>query len=119
MISFDSSDIDTMIIRKFEKETNFNRMIDTSQWDRSKVVFHVQNDTLQMGAFVGDILLQSKYDYEVYVPAANRTFKVTEINEPQQEGNCKGKVMCANVIMSAKLDGNTRAVNYDILYLKK
>ena len=119
MVSFDSSDIDTMIIRKFERGTNFARMIDTSQWDRSKVVFRAEKDTFQMGAFIGGILLQSKFDYQVFVPALNRTFRITEMNEPQREGDCKGKVMCGNIIVSCKLDGNPIPINYDILYLKK
>src|SRR5260221_7593596 len=77
MISFDSADIDTMIIRKFEKESNFSHLIDTSLWDRSKVIFSAQNDTFQMGAFLGGILLQSKFDYQISIPSVNRTISVT------------------------------------------
>src|SRR5258705_3698469 len=68
MVSFDSTDIDTIIIRKFEKGNNFNQLIDTSQWDRAKVIFRAQNDTFQMGAFIGGILLQSKFDYQAFIP---------------------------------------------------
>ncbi len=119
MISFDSTEIDTIMIRRFDKGSNFTRPIDSSQWDRSKVVFRAQNDTFQMGAFVGGILLQSKFDFEIYFPGLSRTFRITEMNEPQLEGNCKGKVMCGNIIVSCKLDGNPIPINYDILYLKK
>ena len=119
MISFDSADIDTLILRKFAKGSGFSHMIDTVQWDRSKVVFSVRNDTFQMGAFVGGILPQSKFDYQVFLPAPNRTFSITEINESQSEGNCNGKVMCVNSIVSCKLEGNATTISYDILYLKK
>ena len=121
MVSFDSTDIDTIIIRKFGKGNNFNQLIDTSQWDRAKVIFHSQNDTFQMGAFLGGILLKSNFDYQVFIPALSRNFNITEMNEPQLEGNCSGKVMCVNAIVSCKLNGSTTPVqiNSDILYLKK
>lgn len=121
MVSFDSTDIDTIIIRKFEKGNNFNRLIDTSQWDRTKVIFYSQNDTFQMGAFLGGILLKSNFDYQVFVPALNRTYNITEMNEPRLEGNCSGKVMCVNMIVSCNLDGaaTPTSINSDILYLRK
>jgi len=119
MVSFDSTDIDTIIIRKFEKGSDFSHFIDTSQWDRNNVVFSARNDTFQMGAYIGGILLQSKFDYQVFIPSLNKIFSITGMNEPQREDNCPGKVMCANSIVSCKLNGNETPVNYDILYLKK
>jgi hypothetical protein len=72
-----------------------------------------------MAIFVGDILLKSNYDYRVFVPAVNKTFAITEINEPQQLGDCRGKIMCGNVIQSCKMDGMTASLKYEILYLTK
>jgi hypothetical protein len=121
LISFDSTEIDTMIIRKFDKGSNFSHLIDTSQWDRSKVAFYSYNDTFQMGAFLGGILLQSKFDYQVFIPAVNRTINITEINEPQLEGDCRGKVACGNIITSVRLNSDLTptTIQNEILFLKK
>ena len=116
MVSFDSTEIDTMIVRKFQKGNDFTNLIDTMQWDRATVVFYAQSDTL-----TGDALLQPGFDYQVFMPTLNRTFKISEINEPRIEGNCNGKVMCVDKIVSCKLDGSITqtGINDDILYLKK
>lgn len=118
-ITFDSTEIDTLIIRKFQKGSNFTSLIDSLQWDRTIVLFTKFNDTFQMGTWRGDIQLKSQYDYQVYVPATNRTFKITEMNEPQRTGDCSGKIMCGNIIVSAKINDTSRAIENDILYLKK
>jgi len=118
-ISFDSTDVDTIIIRKFEKGNNFTHLVDTSQWDRNNVVFARQNDTLQLVIYVGYIRLKSNYDYKVIIPAINRTFAITDLNEPKEEGNCSGKVMCVNRIVSCKLDGVSMPLQYETLYLRK
>lgn len=119
MIGYDSTDIDTIILRKFEKGSNFSQAIDTSQWDRTNVVFSPKNDTFQMAAWFGDICLKSKFDYQVLVPATNQIFSITEMNEPQVQGKCDGKVMCVNTIQSSKLDGSPVMIRYDIIYLKR
>jgi hypothetical protein len=119
LVEFNSADIDTIIVRKFERGDNFTKLIDTLQWDQSNVIFYSRADTLQMGEFIESMLLQSKFDYQVYFPAAARTFHITEINEPQMDGNCLARVKCENSIVSCKLDKGTTAINDGILYLTK
>lgn len=121
MISFNASEIDTLIVRKFTKGNNFSLQIDSILLDPNNVIFNAQNDTFQMVSYRGNIPLLSKYDYQIFIPAVNRTINLTEINEPQLEGNCRGKVSCTNIIESVKLNGNTIPViiQNDILYLKK
>jgi hypothetical protein len=119
MITFDSTEVDTIITRKFRKGSNFSQLIDSVQWDRSKVDFRKQTDTFEMASWSGDILLHSQYDYQVFIPANNKTFNVTEINEPQRMDECRGKVMCVNRIVSVTLNTTGTAIQNDILYLKK
>ena len=118
-VSFDSADVDTIIIRKFEKGNSFSHLVDTLQWDRSNLVFSHQKDTFEIGIRVGDILLKSNYDYNVVIPAINRTFAISELNEPKQVGDCSGKVMCVNAILSARLDGVPTSIKNGTLYVKK
>ena len=116
MVSFDSTDIDTVIVRKFEKGNSYSHLLDTIQHDQGNFIFRAQNDTLLM-----NVTLQSDYDYEVFLPSVNRTFRVSEINEPQTEGNCAGKVQCVNSVISSKLNSATIMIpiGNEILYLKK
>lgn len=119
LVSFDSTDVDTIILSKFEKGTSFSHLVDTLQWDRSNLVFMHKNDTFEMGIHVGDILLKSNYDYKVVIPAINRTFAISELNEPKREGDCSGKVMCVNTIVSGRLDGVPTSIKHEILYVRK
>jgi hypothetical protein len=121
MISFSATEIDTIITRKFSKGSNFSSQIDSTIMNQTTVMFNAQNDTFQMGSWRGDILLSSKYDYQIFIPAVNRTINIIEINEPQLEGDCRGKVMCGNIITSVRLNGDLTptTIQNDILYLKK
>ena len=121
MISFSSTEIDTLITRKFSKGSNFSRQIDTTILDKNNVMFTAQNDTFQMSSWKGDILLSSKYDYQLYIPAINRLINITEINEPQLEGNCRYKTLCGNIIVSARLNNGATPtlIQNEILYIKK
>jgi hypothetical protein len=119
LVDFSSADIDTIILRRFEKGNDFAKLIDTLQWDQSNVTFYSRADTFQMGEFIGGILLQSKFDYEVVIPAVSRTFHITEIDEPQADGDCLSRVKCENSIVSCKLDKGTTQINNGILYLTK
>jgi hypothetical protein len=111
--------VDTIITRKFLKGSNFSQLIDTLQWDRSRVDFRKYTDTFQMVSWSGDITLHSQYDYQVFIPAGNRTFNVAEINEPQRMDECRGKVMCVNMIVSARVNTATTSIGGDVLYLRK
>lgn len=106
LISFDSSEINTIVIKKFEKGSGFNHLVDTSFFDRGINIFYPKNDTFEMAAYPGNMPLKSNFDYEIVITSANRTYQVTEINEPQVEGDCGGKVICVNEIVSCKLDGS-------------
>lgn len=121
MISFTTTDIDTIIKRKFVKESNFTNQVDSVIIDRNNAIFEAQTDTLQMVSWKGDIALTSKYDYQLFIPSINKTITVSNINEPQTDGNCDHKVQCVNRIVSVKLNGSSTPtlIQYDVLYLKK
>ena len=120
-IDFNGTDIDTIIVRKFEKGNNFNHLLDTVQWDHSNVQFDSQGSTFRMRSWDGDLTLKSIFDYQVMIPSINRTYNITEIDEPQIEGNCPGKTACVNIIVSCKVDGSFVSTDstVEFLYLKK
>ena len=118
-VSFDSAQIDTIIVYKFEKGSNFSHPLDTALWDNSKVQFHPTADTLQMGSWFGASLLQSEFDYRVFIPAVDQNFQITALYEPEREDKCNDKTGCVNLITSCDLNGVPAEINNEIVYLKK
>jgi hypothetical protein len=119
-ISLTPEDIDTIILRKFTKGSGFTNKIDTLIMDSTNTFFEFtrfSKDTSSLVIFKPDMLIKSKYDYEIYIPAVNKLVKITEINEPRQKEK-KGlfntdKTYCVNVIQSYKIDGKTAKPEYN------
>ena len=111
-IGFTAAEIDTIILRKFTKGSGFASKIDTLSVNSSNALFqfpYTTKDTSFMGVLSPDVLLKSKYDYEIYIPAVNKLVSITAISEPQQKMR-KGflsttKEYCINAIQSFQQDG--------------
>jgi hypothetical protein len=109
LVSYLPADTDTIIVRKFEKESAFATIIDEFPLNRLTSTYQNKNDTLEIFASYGaDDGLLSKYDYEIYLPGINRLYQVTEITEEFESMNvglsCT-KEECLNTIRSYKVNG--------------
>ncbi len=82
LIGFSDSEAQNIILRKFQKNSNFSDKIDTVIVQAN---FSRSNDTLEISSIAGDGLLLSQYDYEVYFPTASRLYRITNIVEEQGE----------------------------------
>ena len=128
-IGLSASEIDTIILRKFVKGSNFTVLVDTLQLDTTNTRFQFPfsgADTSFMGLLKDETFLKSKYDYQVFIPAVNKLVRITEIYEPQQKVRSNflvnDKVGCANIIQSYKKDGqlqNGSDFQYNFVYIKK
>ena len=111
-IGLTAVEIDTIILRKFTKGSGFTSRIDTLSVNSSNALFqfpYTTKDTSFMGVLSAGVLLKSKYDYEIYIPAVNKLVSITDISEPQQRMK-KGlfntsKEYCVNAIQSFQQDG--------------
>jgi hypothetical protein len=117
-ISLTPSEIDTIILRKYIKGSAFTNLIDTLIMDSTNALFQfpfTNKDTSFLGILKPEVLIKSKYDYEIYIPAINKLVKITDINEPQQKMKrgflSTDKTYCINIIQSFQQDGKT--VNAD------
>lgn len=116
-IGLTAVEIDTIILRKFTKGGNFTSMIDTLSINPSNVFFqfpYTTRDTSFMGVLRPDVLLKSKYDYQIYIPAVNRLVRITDIREPQQKMKRtlpSDKTYCLNSIQSFQQDGQMVTLN--------
>ena len=117
LIGFSDAEADTIILRRFDRMNNTLR--DTFLLENIR--FNRKSDTLIMGAFPGTALMQSDYNYQVYLPASATLIKVTEINEEQRSIRrpFTDKIGCVNFIRSCKLNDQSTPVNDNDVYLKK
>lgn len=126
-ISFPDSETDTIILRRFNKSTNFTAPIDTFFLNNLNSSYSKSHDTLEIGnPFKGDNGLKSKYDYEIYIPQTSRLFILSDIVEEFSQTKGGGlfsmdKRGCINTIKSYKLNGQliSGEYNYYRFYMKR
>jgi hypothetical protein len=120
LVGFSDAESDTFIIRRFTRNSS---SIKDSIPQYDAVRYNRSGDTLNMVAYLSDVLLQSDYDYQLFFPGANKTFALTEINEDFQNGGGgftgNGEPMCGNPIISCKVDGQNIPLSFSTLYLTK
>jgi hypothetical protein len=103
-IGFTFSDLDSIIVRQYKKDGNFLQLIDTAliTFDTTFLKSTSTNDTTFV--LLNHISGQEKYifpdhDWQIYIPAKNMTFSISNIISPQTEYSCF-KCNCWNPINS-------------------
>ncbi|NOT93703.1 hypothetical protein [Ferruginibacter sp.] len=103
-IGFKLSDLDSITVRRFKKDGAFLQLIDTAtiSLDTNFLKSTSTNDTtfVKLNSISG----QEKYvfpdhDWQIYIPAKNMTFSISNIISPQTESSCF-KCSCWNPINS-------------------
>jgi len=122
LIGFSDTEADTFIIKKFEANGNFN--IKTDSFFIDHVRYRRSNDTLKLVAYPGTAVLEGRSDYEIFFPASNSLFRITEISEQKSTQNCglfsTTKVACVNPIRSFKMNGTLmNPYPFNDFYLRK
>ncbi len=121
LIGFSDIESQNIVLRKFQKGSDFSVKIDTVVVQAD---FKRKNDTLEISSIVYDGLLFSRYDYEVYFPNASSLYRVTNIVEEQREMkhsifNPK-KDGCINSITQLTINGQViTPIRYNRLYIEK
>lgn len=104
-IGFSSSDIDTIILRAYKPNENFQHRVDTILvTNKGASIYTNDNDTTIIYQNDSDPnhWIRQGLDWELYIPAKNKTIRITNINGTQVEG--KGRV-CYNPINSFTVNG--------------
>jgi hypothetical protein len=103
-VGFDSTDIDTIILRQYQPNNRFENPIDTFLITRNNrpYIFTTINDTTIIYANNGNdsAHVTNGYDWDVYVPAKNKTVHISNIVRAPGTG----KHGCLNPIISFKQD---------------
>lgn len=109
-VSFANNEADSIVIRRFIKNSNYLQPRDTMLADPGSVGFHRNGDTLVPAYFKPEILLSAVFDYELYFPATGSLFRIDNINTEHHTMHCGGlfsmdKTFCVNSLLSFRLNG--------------
>ncbi len=112
-IGFTIADIDTFILKKFNPNDNYQNQVDSFVvkygYNGSYQTFH---DTTTIFITDGKNGIKAGYDWQLFIPAKNKTILVTDIVSEKKTGKCGSGIFsmdkfgcyCTNKIFSAKQD---------------
>lgn len=120
-IGYSKPDIDTFIIRRYKAIDSFRTLIDTLMIkEGSGTYYKFMHDTASVDFYnftTGGIHgIQAGYDWELFIPANNKTFRISEIVDEKRKGKCRNGIFsmdkfncyCFNEIYSLKLNGQIK-----------
>ncbi len=117
-INYAKPDIDTFILRKFKAADNYQTLLDSFTvaygWAGYYTTLH---DTTSI-YISGDKGIKAGFDWQIFIPALNKTVLVSDIVTEKKTGTCKNGIFsldkmacgCANRVYSAKI--NNQVVNF-------
>ncbi|HEU5051752.1 MAG TPA: hypothetical protein VFT78_01500 [Hanamia sp.] len=122
LASYSASDIDTIVVRRFIKASDFQNLVDTVILNQINSRVYPNGDTTRVHLYDTSVALKATYDYEIYIPATRTVAKVSNIVAPQMQHqvclfcDCV-QGPCYNPVISFTLDG--QPVSSDYVTLKK
>jgi hypothetical protein len=124
-IAFSQSTLDTIILRKYTKGGNFQNQIDTSIYSSSNSFFSFRGDTSDLSLRNGQHILKFDFDWQIFLPAINRTILITDIkkiDKTQPCGSFSTHCICDDEVASIKVDnqiGNVQTfTSFNRLYIR-
>lgn len=119
-IGFSQNDIDTIILKKYEPNNAYSHFIDSVVIDEQVARYTVRNDTTILHVSIGDLnyYIERNFDWQVYIPAKNKTVFISNITSEDVKGTNK---RCLDPITSFVQDGQTIIPQYvesDTFYLQ-
>lgn len=111
-ISFPPNTLNSIVIRKFDKGSNFQNLIDTLQVTTTNGSIINRGDTSDLSLGNPNNYPQPGFDWQIFIPAINRTVSITEINKRDKTSKCAVMQMpvncfCNNEILNLKVDNQT------------
>ncbi len=124
-IGYTEAQTDTLILRRYANTGNFNQLMDTLLINQPLLGFTRNNDTLSPSYNSISIPMVEGNDYEIAVPAINKTYRITGIVEVKNSMACGGifsmdKRYCVNPVDVYYINGEkTKPIPYGrFVYLR-
>lgn len=112
-IGFTPSDIDTLIVRKYRANDNFQTLVDSFRIVYGyNGLYQSSNDTTSVYVNDGKNGIKTGFDWILFIPAKNRIVTITDIVSEKKTGSCGSGIFsmdkfgctCMNDVFSAKRD---------------
>lgn len=124
-IGYTEAQTDTLILRRYANSGNFNQLMDTLLINEPLLNFKRSNDTLAPTYNSISIPMIEGNDYEIVVPAINKTYRISGIVETKNTMTCNSifsmdKTYCVNPMDEYIINGEkTKAIPYGrFIYLR-
>lgn len=116
-VGFKASDLDTLIVREYDRGSNFGTLTDTAIFisDSLRLRYISSNDTilLNFGPISGNKqYLTADHDWQLYIPAQNITVLFSNFDSPQTHQQCfilSDICSCYNPLVSFEQNGLRKA----------
>ncbi|MEO8769897.1 MAG: hypothetical protein ABI402_07425 [Ferruginibacter sp.] len=120
LISFTPEEMDTLIFRKFDANSNFTNPTDSMLTNSIDLFYNsTHGDSVALETYNSTnfkFQMQSGFDYEIFIPGAGRLIKINNIIENQTEvKHCDisdGNHGCTNPVPLYKVDGQAQTGEY-------
>ena len=109
-ISFPQNSLDTIVYRKYVVGTNFQNLIDTVYITQQQIrLLQQRTDTTNVILNDPDLNPKPGFDWQIFVPAVNRTISISDISKIDKTTKCAVmqmpvKCLCYDEIMTLKVD---------------
>lgn len=103
-IAIPQTALDTLVLRKFTKDDNFRNRVDSL---KVKTYINSRGDTSIVSLGDPFYYVTAGFDWQIFLPAINRTIALTEINKRDKTGKCAAMstdCFCDDEILGVKVD---------------
>jgi hypothetical protein len=114
-VGFDSTEIDTIIIKKYEQNSNYLNLLDTLRIIRGQNAGgYSSNDTALITLYlsIDSCNIRPGFDWRLYLPSIDRTISISDMITEKKTRICKrgfysldqNDCLCYNKILALKID---------------
>src|SRR6476620_4333221 len=108
-IGFTESDLDTIVLRKFQPDDNYQHLIDTINIFYDSSLYFRSNDTMFVSVYDPIRGIKAYSDWQIFIPGTTKTVLISAIVTEQMTTKCStlGETLncdCLNKIYSLKRD---------------
>jgi hypothetical protein len=115
-VAYAPSEIDTIVVRRFVKGSNFSQRIDSVMLTPANAGYVTKGDTTQIYMATGPIRITDNNDWQIFNPYDNKLITISEISIEERETHCGGifsmdRQPCFSLVSSFKKNGVTSTLD--------
>ena len=115
-VGFAPADLDSLLLRKFTRGGNLQNLVEEFVvTGNNRTQYIITNDTTTVFITDGIHGMKAGYDWQVFIPARNRTVRITDVNSEKKKIKCGSGIfsmdkfgcLCTNKVFSLMQDNQT------------